>query len=365
MLTGEVGTGKTTLIYHLLNWLREQNTPTAFIFNSHLTVNHLFDFILTDFGVPIDFRLNGNMLLRLNQWLMGRSRAGKKPVLIVDEAQGLSIGALEEIRLLLNLETNAEKLLQIVLVGQPELEEKLKRPELRQLRQRIEIRCRTAPLQLEESRSYIEERLRIAGANGKPIFSAEAMDAAYSYSKGVPRVLNLLCEHALINAYAEQSAPVPAWAVEEAARDFLLEETGPSKVRHHDGDDTSGGSPARQSALKEKLVQPVTMEESALREQAQAKWPSVSTVACHDESELVATAKKNSVFVPRKGAAVDHGLRIVYLTQVLQRWFVEFVHDWNAMLNFVELPLSVKSLFQWLRQPVLSKRMHSGRKQPV
>lgn len=300
LLTGEVGTGKTTLINCLLNWLREQNTPTAFIFNSHLTVNHLFDFILTDFGVPIDFRLDGNMLLRLNQWLVGRSRAGNKPVLIVDEAQGLSIGVLEEIRLLLNLETDAEKFLQIVLVGQPEFEEKLKRPELRQLRQRIEIRCRTAPLDLEESHRYIEERMRIAGANGKPIFPSEAMDAAYSYSKGIPRVLNLLCEHALINAYAEQSALVPVWAVEEAARDFFGEEICSVRVRHHDGDDARVDSPAMRSGFEEKLVRAATRDESGVPKQAQAKWTSASTMACQVESESAAAAVKKSVFIPQR-----------------------------------------------------------------
>ena len=164
LLTGEVGTGKTTLINHLLDWLRERKTPTAFIFNSHLKVNHLFDFILNDFGISTDFHLVSNMLLELNQWLIKRFRAGSTPVLIVDEAQGLSFELLEEIRLLLNLETASEKLLQIVLVGQPELEEKLKRPEMRQLRQRIALRCNTSPLTLDESHGYIADRLRIAGA---------------------------------------------------------------------------------------------------------------------------------------------------------------------------------------------------------
>src|SRR5579859_4434372 len=254
LLTGEVGTGKTTLIHYLLNWLREQNTPTAFIFNSHLSVNHLFDFILSDFGVPIDFRLNENMLMRLNLWLMGRFRHAEKPVLIVDEAQGLSIGALEEIRLLLNLETDKEKLLQIVLVGQPELDELLKRPELRQLRQRIELRCSTAPLEFEESQRYIAERLRIAGADGKVIFPPETMDAVYLYSKGIPRVINLLCEHALINAYAEQAHQVPVWAVEEAAEDFQLEGARKSPRPPSDTDSSSGNQPVMQPTLEKSLV---------------------------------------------------------------------------------------------------------------
>ena len=227
LLTGEVGTGKTTLINHLLDWLRQQKIPTAFIFNSHLKANHLFDFILNDFGISKDSRLVSNMLLELNQWLIHRFRAGATPVLIVDEAQGLSLELLEEIRLLLNLETASEKLLQIVLVGQPELEEKLRRPEMRQLRQRIALRCNTSPLTLAESRGYIVERLRIAGATREPIFESAAVEALHYYSRGIPRVMNLLCEHALINAYVEGLNPVPPLMVEEAARDFLMEEFRP------------------------------------------------------------------------------------------------------------------------------------------
>ena len=227
LLTGEVGTGKTTLINHLLDWLRQQKTPTAFIFNSHLKVNHLFDFILNDFGISTDFHLVSNMLLELNQWLIKRFRAGSTPVLIVDEAQGLSFELLEEIRLLLNLETASEKLLQIVLVGQPELEDKLKRPEMRQLRQRIALRCNTSPLTLDEARGYIVDRLRIAGASREPVFESDAVEALHYYSRGIPRVINLLCEHALINSYVEGLNPVPSAMVEEAARDFLMEDFRP------------------------------------------------------------------------------------------------------------------------------------------
>jgi general secretion pathway protein A len=266
LLTGEVGTGKTTLINYLLDWLRQQKMSTAFIFNSHLTVNQLFDFILADFGIPSDFGLKSNMLLRLDKWLIERFRAGESPVLIVDEAQGLSLELLEEIRLLLNLETASEKLLQIVLVGQPELEDKIKRPELRQLRQRIALRCNTAPLTLEESYGYIGDRLRIAGATGEPIFTSEAMEAVHYYSRGIPRVMNLLCEHALINAYVEQLNPVPARMVQEAARDFLLDESRaiPSFSSHMSSNLTVMQSifakglagPAEQASLHEAALQP-------------------------------------------------------------------------------------------------------------
>src|SRR5579863_8579299 len=223
LLTGEVGTGKTTLINRLLDSLHEQRTPTAFIFNPHLETSHLFDFILADFSVPLDSRFNDNALMRLNQWLIERYRTGAIPVLIVDEAQGLPIHLLEMIRTLLNLETPREKLLQIVLAGQPEIEERLKRHDLRQLKQRIMLRCKTAVLTREETHGYIQARLHIAGANGKPVFASQAMDAVHFYARGIPRVTNLLCEHALINAYVEHIQPVPANLIEEIAREFQLE----------------------------------------------------------------------------------------------------------------------------------------------
>jgi general secretion pathway protein A len=140
LLTGEVGTGKTTLLNRLLDWLHGQRVATAFIFNSKLDVNQLFDYAMADFGIPCETREKSQVLLRLNQWLLERYRASEAAVLIVDEAQNLSLDVLEEIRLLTNLETSTEKLLQIVLTGQPELEEKLKLPQLRQLRQRITLR---------------------------------------------------------------------------------------------------------------------------------------------------------------------------------------------------------------------------------
>lgn len=228
LLTGEVGTGKTTLLNRLLDWLRGQRVATAYIFNSRMDVNHLFDFMMADFEIPCESREKSQILLRLNQWLLERYRAGETAVLIVDEAQNLSPDVLEEIRLLTNLETSTEKLLQIVLTGQPELEEKLKMPSLRQLRQRITLRCRTSPLTLEETFGYVAERLRIAGANGEPIFSKEAIQTIQIYSQGIPRVVNLLCEHAMVNAYVDGLRPIPAHMIEEVAREFQLDDLGPT-----------------------------------------------------------------------------------------------------------------------------------------
>jgi general secretion pathway protein A len=227
-LTGEVGTGKTTLINRLLDWLQTQKARSAFIFNSRMNSNHLLDFILAEFGIPCDSRIKSHQLMKLNGWLLERFRRGEVTVLIVDEAQNLTLPVLEEIRLLTNLETSTEKLLQIVLSGQPELEEKLKIPELRQLRQRIMLRCKTTPLSADQTRDYIIERLKIAGSGPEIIFSSAAVEAIHKFSVGIPRVVNLLCEHSLINAYVEQQRPISAKIVEDVAHEFQLDEVAPT-----------------------------------------------------------------------------------------------------------------------------------------
>jgi general secretion pathway protein A len=218
-----VGTGKTTLLNKLLGWLRRQRMATSFVFNPILDPPQFFDYMLADFGLNIDSRQKSQMLLRLNKWLLERYLTGGTAVLIVDEAQNLSPEVLEEIRLLTNLETSNDKLLQIVLSGQPELEHKLARPELRQLRQRITLRCKTQPLTREETQQYISARLRIAGANGSSIFTPEAVEAIHNYAEGIPRVINLLCEQGMISAYAEQKNPVPVEVIQEAAREYKLD----------------------------------------------------------------------------------------------------------------------------------------------
>jgi general secretion pathway protein A len=227
-LIGEVGTGKTTLINRLVEWLHKRRVRTAFLFNSRMNTNQLFDFILAEFGIPCESRSKSQQLMSLNQWLLERYRAGETTVLIVDEAQNLTYPVLEEIRLLTNLETSTEKLLQIVLSGQQELEEKLKLPQLRQLRQRIMLRCKTSPLTKEQTHDYIAERLRIAGASGELIFDPKSVETIHLYSLGIPRVVNLLCEHSLINAYVEQQRPISPKIVEDVAREFQLDEVAPT-----------------------------------------------------------------------------------------------------------------------------------------
>jgi len=222
LLTGEVGTGKTTLINKLMEWLRLQQVATAFIFNSRMDVPQLLDFMMADFGIACDSRSKSQVLQRLYNWLLDRYRAGETAVLVIDEAQNLSDEVLEEIRMLTNLETFTEKLLQIILVGQPELEQRLKQPQLRQLRQRLTLRAKTHAFNLEESNAYINQRLRIAGSNGDPIFEPEAVVTLFRYSGGIPRIINLLCEHCLVSAFVDQKKKVAADVVDAVARDFDL-----------------------------------------------------------------------------------------------------------------------------------------------
>lgn len=227
LLTGEVGTGKTTLVNKLLEWLRKERVYTAFVFNPRLSISQFFDFMMADFGIPCESRQKGQVLMKLNQWLLERYQAGERAVLIVDEAQNLSPQMLEEIRLLTNLETSTEKLLQIVLSGQPELEQKLNQPQLRQLRQRITLRAKTRQLTLDETEGYIQERLRVGGTETVDLFSPEAIVAVHRFSRGIPRVTNLLCEHALVSAFVDQKNPIPVEIVNEVARDFELDVVDP------------------------------------------------------------------------------------------------------------------------------------------
>jgi general secretion pathway protein A len=225
LLTGEVGTGKTTLLNKLLESWHQQGVATAFIFNPRLNGPQLFDYMMADFGIACKSRMTSRVLFTLHQWLLDRYQAGEQAVLVVDEAQNLSLQALEEIRLLTNMETSTDKLLQIVLAGQPELEEKLNQRELRQLRQRIAVRVKTLPLTPEETRAYVVERLNIAGSNGEEIFDPLAIDAIHQHARGIPRVINMICENALIRAFLERTKPITAQVVNDVTRDFKLDES--------------------------------------------------------------------------------------------------------------------------------------------
>jgi general secretion pathway protein A len=215
LLTGNIGTGKTTLLRTLLNRL-DGNTASAFVFDTTLPFEGLLEYILEDFGVAKPGESHVQRLIALNNFLIERRRAGQNTVLILDEAQNLDLHALEQIRLLSNFETETEKLLQILLVGQPELLDKLDRPELRQLKQRIGLRGRILPLTAEQTRDYIRTRLRIAGASDLGLFSDAAITRIAEYSGGIPRLINTLCDHCLLVGYADQIRRINRTIVEEA-----------------------------------------------------------------------------------------------------------------------------------------------------
>jgi len=222
VITGEVGTGKTTLLHYLLDKLDGNNhTKTAFLFNPKLTVNDFIQYILRDLGVRVQGQTKGEYLHHLHRYLLNAYRRDERVVLIVDEAQGLKSELLEEIRLLSNLETSRSKLLQIVLVGQPELDRILSQPEFRQLRQRINLRFQLSPLSFKETKEYIEKRLRIAGAT-EPIFTERAIKEIYRRSGGIPRLINILCDNALLNGFALDQKVVDEKSVREVSTDLHL-----------------------------------------------------------------------------------------------------------------------------------------------
>lgn len=221
VITGEVGTGKTTLLRKLLGSL-ENTVPSVFIFNTYLSFPELLQVTLQDLGLTPKGTSKVTMLQQLNDYLIKQLRQGHTVAALIDEAQNLSDAVLEDLRLLSNLETDREKLLQIVLVGQPELETKLDQPELRQLKQRVAVRCRLNPLKNEEVGPYIDFRLGAAGYTGKALFHRDALQQIALYSKGIPRLINIICDNALLTAYAESKKFVSIDMVREVAADLRI-----------------------------------------------------------------------------------------------------------------------------------------------
>jgi general secretion pathway protein A len=245
VVTGEVGTGKTLLVRFLLEHLNRNHIASAFLYNPRVSVLEFLAHVLTDLRIAVGSRTKSEMLSRLNNYLLACSRRGGTAALLVDEAQLLDWELLEEIRLLTNLETTQHKLLQIVLVGQPELDQKLDSPELRQLKQRIGLRCRLEPLELEELRGYIHRRLELAGANSHAgtIFPDETIAAVHEYSQGIPRLVNTLCENSLVSGFSGQTKQISVDIIEEVAATFRLARVQPSRdVKSGETSLTSGAT---------------------------------------------------------------------------------------------------------------------------
>ncbi len=219
LLIGEVGCGKTTICRRFLNELDPSHYDTALILNTRITEIDMLRAILTELGENTPAQGQHDLAAQINRVLLQRIEKGRDIVLIIDEAQNLSFRVLEQIRLLSNLETDKQKLLQIVLIGQPELKVLLSHDRLRQLRQRILVNSELKPLKLADTTHYVQHRLTLAGASGRPYFTSAAMRSVHRFSKGIPRIINNLCDKALLAAFVRDSDEVNYWDVRRAIRE--------------------------------------------------------------------------------------------------------------------------------------------------
>jgi general secretion pathway protein A len=223
VLTGEVGTGKTLVVRCLQELLDRNHVAYSFVFNTRLSSQQFLEYVAEDLGISPRPVSRSDLLIQLNRLLIERHHRGLTTVLVVEEAQHLTPVVLEELRLLTNLETPQGKLLQIALVGQPELETTLESPALRQLKQRISLWFTLHLLSEDDTLAYVQLRLRLAGDGNSQIFTPMALERVYSYSQGIPRLINTLCDNALMSAFALRKKQVTPELVDEAALDLHLE----------------------------------------------------------------------------------------------------------------------------------------------
>jgi general secretion pathway protein A len=231
VLTGEVGTGKTTMLECLRDFLGSQQMTYASLFNSRLTVAQFFEMVAYDFGLRCTRTSKTEVLFALNEMILERANLGRTTVLIVDEAHNLDWDVLEEIRLLGNLENRRGKLLQIVLAGQPELDRKMEAPEFRQLKQRIALRCVLQPFRVEETVEYIQSRLARAGMKDQTVFTPEILREIHFRTQGIPRVINAVCDNLLLTAFALESKVVTLEMLDEVGADMRLQWPGQRPFR--------------------------------------------------------------------------------------------------------------------------------------
>jgi general secretion pathway protein A len=235
VVTGEVGTGKTLVAKCLAQWLSWTKTPFAYVFNPLLSPVEFLKYVVDDLGIAPVPKTKGELLADFNRYLISQHHRNSTAVLIIDEAQLLSWELLEEVRLLTNLETSQQKLLQIVLIGQTELDAKLDSQDLRQLKQRISLRCRLDALSLAETQKYISVRLMLAGSKKKceEIFPPETIELIQVLSRGIPRLINVICEAALIAGFAVKTPSITSELIAEVAADFRLESHSKPEANVH------------------------------------------------------------------------------------------------------------------------------------
>jgi len=231
VLSGEVGTGKTTMLECLLDYLDEQRIQYAFIFNSRINSDQFFEMIAYDLDLPCNRTSKTEVLFALNAFLLEQARRGRTAVLIVDEAHNLEWDVLEEVRLLGNMENRQGKLLQIILAGQPELDRKLDAANMRQLKQRVLLRCNLEPLNLRDAVSYMESRLERAGMPDQTVFPEELMAEIHRRTQGIPRLINGVCDNLLLTAFAMERKSCDLEMLDEVSRDLRLEPATARRAR--------------------------------------------------------------------------------------------------------------------------------------
>ena len=232
VLTGEVGTGKTTMLECLRDFLSIQRVEYASLFNSRITSDQFFELLAYDFDLQCTRTSKTEVLIALNQLLLDRANQGRTTVLIIDEAHNLDWEVLEEVRLLGNLENRRGKLLQMVIAGQQELDTKLERPEFRQLRQRIALRCSLEPFQASDTTQYISSRMARAGMKNQTVFPPDILREIHLRSQGIPRLINAICDNVLLTAFAMETKVATLDILDEVTSDMRLDWPGDGRGRH-------------------------------------------------------------------------------------------------------------------------------------
>jgi general secretion pathway protein A len=233
VMTGEAGTGKTTMLTVALGGLGS-DTLVAYLNNPTLSRTEFVESMTEHFGLPADAAASKTRFLQaVTRLLEERAAEGQLTALVIDEAHSLPNELLEEVRLLANIERPDQKLLSVVLVGQPELADRLNDPSLRQLKQRVALRCQLVPLTLRETAAYVAKRIRLAGGDSVRVFTREAVETIYEYSAGIPRTINVICDNALVSAFAQDEQPVSRQTVLDVCSDFDLSSSAPAPADRH------------------------------------------------------------------------------------------------------------------------------------
>lgn len=293
LLIGEAGTGKTTLIRAALEQQRGTNAAIVYLSNPTLTRAEFYEFLASGFSLSANAAHSKTVFLQELEAVIRRRRSsGGISALIVDEAQSMPHELLEEIRLLANLETTNEKLLPVVLTGQPELAARLNQPELRQLKQRVALRCSLPPFDLRESAAYIAKRIRVAGGDSASVFTREAVEAIYRGSQGIARTISVVCDNALINGFALQRRPVDADIVIDVCQDFDLLRSGSPVETHVPAKPHAAPATHHQTAPPGPHPAPAQPQHAAPRPPAPVAVPRTTELRVHDGG-----------FAPHPGAA--------------------------------------------------------------